>query len=173
MKIKNFSGVLIVFALVVVGYLLYQWSNKNEGPIPPGGSPSPVPPQVEVVAPPTFLYEKPEDVLNFPSPDASEEVRDQHTKLMLSLSAVTDTIIIKNCVSDPLVARVGYGKSILIKNLDGEEHRLIHGANPQLVLPSGETNVVVSQFLGMEKSRESFFGYACDSSPAGVFHIVL
>ena len=171
--------IIAIFIVLVFGYLGYVLSQKGEI-TEPGSSPDTTAPPSETTpngqeATGEFLaYEKPEEILVSPPDDAPEAVKNRYSRLMVLLSTPTDSVMLKDCVSDPLVPEVQFGQTLLVKNADAVEHRIIHGTLPPLNIPSnGEAEIVVSEYFGMVEGEQGFFGYACDDGPSGIFHVVL
>ena len=86
-----------------------------------------------------FAFVEPKNVLNWPSMEASDNEKQQHTQLIVSLAQQADTLEIKEgCMVSPVVLGIQLKASVVVANLDSgfltAEENFLKSANtiPQL-----------------------------------------
>lgn len=118
-----------------------------------------------------FAFVEPKNVLNWPSMEASDNEKQQHTQLIVSLAQQADTLEIKEgCMVSPVVLGIQLKASVVVANLDSVLHVLQHeSANFKLEILPGEENVIVADF----PQGVGDYGYRCDNKPGivGILHV--
>ena len=112
------------------------------------------------------------NVLIFPGDDAPQEVKDKHFQLVLEEAVGTDTVTIKNCQGDPVVAWVKNKSVLKIKNDDAQDHTLKVAVSEEYAyqLKSSANLDLKVEFV----NGPGVYRYICDDPnvTAGIFYVV-
>ena len=109
-----------------------------------------------------------EIVFNFPSPEASDEVKRAHAEAVNTLAVESDVLDITGCSPEPLVLLLTEDQSITIRNDDPTSHTITFGVSQ--VVPANSSEEVVLDFV----QGPGYYGYGCDDSGGvvGMFLVV-
>ena len=167
--------ILLGVVALVFGYSIYQQSlstsdksyNPNPEPI------LPTTPTTDQPPPPTVTKDDAmrSEILAFPGKDATDEEIRQHKELIMEKAVYTSLLDIGDCTPNPLVLKVNYGDSVTITNSGLTEHTLSRGDTTTAIPVGGTEEIVISDFVGLEKGGGGFAGYGCDNVLAGIFFI--
>ena len=99
-------------------------------------------------------------VLKVPS-NGTDEERQGHFNLAVSLAKDTSSVDIAGCVGDPVVARVSSSNQLFVTNSDSLEHTIIFDQDNSFIVPAGGQVSIESVF----SKGAGLYGYGCNNNP--------
>ena len=99
-------------------------------------------------------------ILKVPALDAFISEKQKHLELVESIAIATDTINFKNCLPDPLAAKMREGKLFKAVNPDSHEHKILIDNTYPYKLAAKQTTTITASF-----GRDGAVPYKCDDSP--------
>lgn len=92
----------------------------------------------------------------------------QYREIVKNEAKAVDVIDISKCEAKPLVAKVIFNSTIIFKNSDSQQHRIVNGTDFAVTIPA---NYKAEAKLPSYRAINSINGYGCDSKPTGIFWV--
>lgn len=173
-----YVGITILAVIAVfLGYRIYQ--KQTEVALPPSKNiqtqdiPSPKGSVDKVTSVSNLESNERQEVLNFPSSNASAEEKKKHSDLVNKLGnqSGATTLNISGCNPTPIVSRVKQGSSFKIENPDQLDHTIYANPAKKIVIKGNSESTLSTSDFG---SSLGDYGYNCDTSttPVGIIQIV-
>lgn len=112
-----------------------------------------------------------QNVLQVPAENATDEEKQRHFDLAVSLARESQALEITNCKANPIVLKIENGKSFTVVNKDSVEHALVLTPELRFVIPAESPKTIAADF----GKGPGLYGYGCDGIPRlmGLFLVTI
>jgi hypothetical protein len=161
-KSKILLIALLLLTAIGLGYAIYQERGVKPAAHSEGLS---LIPEMDTATP--TMREK--EVLNI-DPSASEQLKQRHFMLAVSLATADEYLDIGNCTASPLVLKVKDRASFKARNKDTILHRIAIDSQHVFSIPAKSTQTLTADF----GKGPGLYGYGCDAGTktAGLILVV-